>query len=608
MKTNKIQQMQNIEPILLKEGADLPKTLSGIFWYFMKPHWLGFLFMFLGGLGWGFQSSLFPLFIQLVVDKSAEFVLHREAIFEGLGLTILALLAIWILIDIGFRVYDFVSAVIIPKFQTAIRMSFLQYTLGHSHRYFSEQFSGTIASRISRIPEAMTQVIVISVTIFFPIIIAFIINAGILYRAKPIFGIMSIAWFILHSILSYLFTRKCGDYSEEHSESLTKLNGKIVDAIGNIINVRLFSHKSYEMRYNAKFQGEEQQKNYQLLHYNALMQLCLGSISIAFFAMMIYLGVWAFQKEWISLGELALIFTSLNLMGLAWYMGMNFINFFKEIGTIKEAMQLIEVPYEIQDIKEAKPLNVQKGNIVFDNVTFYYVAGRNLFKDKKVRIEASEKVGLVGFSGSGKTTFVNLITRLFDPISGSILIDNQNIANVTQDSLRNQIALIPQDPILFHRSLLENIRYGKLEATDEEVIAASNEAHCHEFIQHLEEGYQTLVGERGIKLSGGQRQRIAIARAILKNAPILILDEATSSLDSVTEKYIQESLKKLTEHRTTIVIAHRLSTLSGMDRILVFKEGQIIEEGSHASLLAQKGHYALLWSLQAGGFLPDTLE
>lgn len=591
-----------------KANVVLPKTLPSIFWHFIKPHWKGFLLMLIGALGWGFQSSLFPLFIQLVIDKSADFVIHREKILEGLGPILLALVGIWVLIDIGFRTYDFVAARVIPQFQAAIRMAFTDYTLGHSHRYFSDQFAGTIGSRISRMPEAMTQIIILTFTIFFPVILAFCINAIILYRAKPIFGIISFSWFLLHFSLSYLFTRKCGVYSEKHSEALTALNGKILDTISNIMTVRLFSHKPFEMRYNTKFQAKEIQKHYQLLHYNALMQLCLGIISIVFFAGMIYLGVWAFQQNWISLGELALVFSSLNLIGLAWYMGMNLINFFKEIGQAREAMMLIKEPYEITDVKEAKALRVEKGQIVFDQVNFNYVTGRKLFKNKSVTLKAGEKVGLVGFSGSGKTTFVSLIMRSFDPLSGKILIDGQNIAEVTQSSLRNQIALIPQDPSLFHRSLMDNIRYGRLDASDREVIEASKQAHCHEFIQLLEEGYETLVGERGIKLSGGQRQRIAIARAILKNAPILILDEATSSLDSMTEKYIQEALRKLTANRTTIVIAHRLSTLSDMDRILVFKEGQIVEDGDHNSLLALKGHYALLWSMQAGGFLPDTMD
>jgi len=254
------------------------------------------------------------------------------------------------------------------------------------------------------------------------------------------------------------------------------------------------------------------------------------------------------------------------------------------------------------------PLVVKKGTIEFENVSFRYHKGRDIFLDKSLTIKGGEKVGLVGFSGSGKTTFVNLILRFFDVDEGRILIDGQNIADATQDSLRAQIAMIPQDTSLFHRTLMENIRYGKLDATDEEVIDASKRGHCHEFIMQLEEGYESLVGERGIKLSGGQRQRITVARAILKNAPILILDEATSALDSITEKYIKESLADLMRGRTTIVIAHRLSTLADMDRILVFKDGHVIEDGNHSALITLDGHYAKLWNMQAGGFLPEEEE
>ncbi len=396
-----------------QRAIQLPQRLPGLFWHFMKPHWHGFLWMLLGALGWGFQSSLFPLFIQMVIDKSAKFATQRENIFEGLGFTLFALIAIWVLIDIGFRIYDFVAARVLPKFQAAIRMRFLEYTLDHSHRYFSDQFAGTIGSRISRVPEAMTQIIILCLTIFFPVILAFCINSVILYKAKPIFGIISFSWFLVHFGITFWFTRKCIVYSEEHSLALTALNGKLMDTITNIINVRLFSRKPYEMRYNSKFQATEARKNYQLLNYNALMQLCLGALSLLFFSGMILLGVWAFQKEFISLGELALVFSSLTLIGLAWYMGMNLINYFNEMGKIKEAMQLITTPHEITDIKTAKDIIIDKGKIVFDNITFHYIAGRNLFKDKKVTIKAGEKVGLVGFSGSGKTTFVNLIMRFF---------------------------------------------------------------------------------------------------------------------------------------------------------------------------------------------------
>jgi ATP-binding cassette subfamily B protein len=291
-----------------------------------------------------------------------------------------------------------------------------------------------------------------------------------------------------------------------------------------------------------------------------------------------------------------------------WYLASQFVTFAEELGKCKQALTIISALHDIRDEPNAQALEVTKGDIEFDDVTFHYDEGAHLFNNKNVLIQSGQKVGLVGLSGSGKSTFVNLILRLFDVESGKIRIDGQDIRKVTQESLREHIAMIPQDVSLFHRTLLENIRYGRTDATDEEVIQASKQAHCHEFISQLTEGYNALVGERGIKLSGGQRQRIAIARALLKNAPILILDEATSALDSLTEKLIQDSLHTLMQGRTTIVIAHRLSTLSEMDRILVFDNGQIVEDGTHADLIRAKGHYSRMWAMQAGGFLPEQLS
>jgi ATP-binding cassette subfamily B protein len=263
---------------------------------------------------------------------------------------------------------------------------------------------------------------------------------------------------------------------------------------------------------------------------------------------------------------------------------------------------------EILDKPNAVPLQCAQGQITFRDVKFHYKGTKPLFSDKSVTIESGQKVGLVGYSGGGKSTFVNLILRLYDVTEGSILIDGQDVRDVTQDSLHQTIAMIPQDPSLFHRSLMDNIRYGRVDATDKEVITASKKAYAHEFISKLPLGYESLVGERGVKLSGGQRQRIAIARAILKNAPILILDEATSQLDSVTEGLIQESLWGLMQSKTTIVIAHRLSTLLHMDRILVFDQGKIVEDGSHTQLLAKSGSYKTLWDTQIGGFLGDNQQ
>lgn len=308
----------------------------------------------------------------------------------------------------------------------------------------------------------------------------------------------------------------------------------------------------------------------------------------------------------ISTGQVVQVFNTVwNISGIMWMIGRALPLVFQAFGNAKQAYSVMLDSQDMGDLPNARELKVHKGQIVFEHVSFHY-GEKKLFENKQAHICGGEKIGLVGFTGAGKSTFINLILRFFPLHQGKILIDGQDIAYVTLESLRDQIALIPQDPVLFHRSLRENICYGKPDATEAEMLHAVRLAHCDEFIQNMPNGYEAKVGERGTKLSGGEKQRIAIARAILANRPILILDEATSSLDSVTEKYIQDSLEKLMENRTTIVIAHRLSTLSRMDRILVFDKGRIVEEGDHGSLLRQKGLYAQMWNMQVGGFLPEA--
>ena len=297
---------------------------------------------------------------------------------------------------------------------------------------------------------------------------------------------------------------------------------------------------------------------------------------------------------------------TMSIFQVMWHLANRIVEVYKNIGKCTQAMSLMQDKHEITDKNNAANLVVNKGSIEFKNVSFGYKNSKAIFSNLNIKINSTSKIGLVGYSGSGKSTFINLLLRLYDIGTGEILIDNHNIKHVSQSSLRQNISMIPQDISLFHRSLIENIKYGNTEATREEVIDASKQAHCHEFIMNLENGYDTLVGERGIKLSGGQRQRIAIARAFLENAPILVLDEATSSLDSITEKYIQESLHLAIQNRTTIVIAHRLSTLLEMDRILVFKDGNIVEEGDHNTLIKTNGHYEMMWKMQSNGFLPDV--
>jgi ATP-binding cassette subfamily B protein len=315
------------------------------------------------------------------------------------------------------------------------------------------------------------------------------------------------------------------------------------------------------------------------------------------------------QQGVITVGDFALVLSiNVAVVQFLWQLAKQFSDFSKYVGKITQALRISTAPIDIKDMPHAEALKVSEAAIVFQNVNFQYNLESPLFKNLSVTIQPGQRVGLVGYSGSGKSTFANLIMRLFDVSSGNILIDDQNIREVTQGSLRQAIGIIPQDLSLFHRSLMDNIRFGRSEATDREVIQAAKAAHAHEFIKALPDGYQALVGERGVKLSGGQRQRIAIARAILKDAPILILDEATSQLDSVTESFIQDGLWQLMQNKTTLVIAHRLSTLLHMDRILVFDRGKIVEDGTHKHLLKQKGIYATLWNAQVGGFLPESRQ
>ena len=410
-------------------------------------------------------------------------------------------------------------------------------------------------------------------------------------------------------VISAVYFKPIRDQSNYFATAKSSVMGKVVDSVSNVTNLRLFSRHAYENKLIQDAVQDTVDKDRMMQRTILKMRIFWDVSIIVLIGGNLYLLVNMYSKNQVTIGDFSFIISlSISIFYNLWYLASQFVTFAEELGKCKQALTIISALHDIRDEPNAQALEVTKGDIEFDDVTFHYDEGAHLFNNKNVLIQSDQKVGLVGLSGSGKSTFVNLILRLFDVESGKIRIDGQDIRKVTQESLREHIAMIPQDVSLFHRTLLENIRYGRTDATDEEVIQASKQAHCHEFISQLTEGYNALVGERGIKLSGGQRQRIAIARALLKNAPILILDEATSALDSLTEKLIQDSLHALMQGRTTIVIAHRLSTLSEMDRILVFDNGQIVEDGTHADLIKAKGHYSRMWAMQAGGFLPEQLS
>ncbi|MDR3624791.1 MAG: ABC transporter ATP-binding protein [Chlamydiales bacterium] len=584
----------------------LPGKLLPFLWYFSKKHSLHLLGLIFVAIFWAIDLSLSPYMVKLIIDGVSSWEPGVDSLFYTVGMPSIAYVALALFIGIVFRFYDYVMIKLAPIMKNEIILEMFNYIIDHSYSYFQQNFSGSLSNKINDISKGSVKIITEFVDLFLSRFFCLIAAIITMYLVHASFAITLTLWTVLFISISLLLSRKSQEYSKVYSESKSHVMGKIVDCITNVLNIKLFARKEYEKRYLKKYLDDAAIKD-QSLHWYLLKLKAFQALAITLLiAFMLWLLINARIKEEVTIGDFALILgLTMSIVDQLFTVAQELINFSEDLGTCSQALSIISTPHDLIDAPNATTLNVTRGEIIFDKVHFRYRKGHNIFTDKSIIIHSGEKVGFVGFSGSGKSTFINLILRFFSINSGKILIDGQDITTVTQDSLRSQIAMIPQDPILFHRSLMENIRYGKPEASDEEVIESSKKAHCHEFIEKLKGGYSSLVGERGIKLSGGQRQRIAIARAILKDAPILILDEATSSLDSITENYIQESLTKLMENRTTIVVAHRLSTLFNMDRILVFNHGKVVEEGNHQELIANNSHYAKLWNMQAGGFLSN---
>ena len=581
-----------------------PISLRGFFFNLIKPYkWL-FAGLCCTATYWGINNSLSPYVLKLIIDHVVAFSGDKSAVFHEVEPYLIIYILVWVLFSIAMRAVDWLRLKLFPSLRYDVIQRMFAYLSRHSHHYFQNNFAGSLSNKIFDMQSGVVSVLstvgdalgqCISLCIAF--ITMFIVN--------PIFAVILLVWAASFLFIAAYFFKPIQHLSNVFATSKSTVAGKIVDSIGNIANVRLFARNPFENRLIEAATLDTITKDRDMQWFIIKMRALWDISIIVLMGVNVTLLVHMYSNNQVTIGDFTFIMSlSISLFMGLWYISSQFVTVAEEIGKCKQALTILSVPHGIKDISGAKPLVVTQGCIEFNQVTFHYDEGAHLFKNKNILIKPGQKVGLVGFSGSGKSTLVSLILRLFDVASGDITIDGQNIHDVTQDSLHQHIALIPQDVTLFHRSLIDNIRYGRIEASDEEVIEASKKAHCHEFILQIPQGYQSLVGERGIKLSGGQRQRIAIARAILKNAPILILDEATSSLDSVTEKDIQDGLYDLMNGRTTLVIAHRLSTLSEMDRILVLDKGHIIEDGSHQELLNLNRHYAKMWAMQAGGFLP----
>lgn len=553
---------------------------------------------------WAMHLSLQPYLIKVIIDK-----VNTDPSFHSLLWPIVFYIIISLAFTLNFRFYDYVCLKFYPKFKAKIIDDATETISHHSYRFFQNQFSGSLSDKVKNLSTGIVEIVTKVIDRFFSHALGLSIASITLMTVNVWLGIILLSWACFLVLLTFGTTKEGNHLSHELSEANSSTVGNIVDRFSNILNVKLFSSYGYEkckLRHNLEnVIKKDQNLRWFLLKILTIQGLATASMISGCLLILIF----SVQTHYITVGDFALVLTlTLSIADIIWNLTHDIAKFSETYGLVSQGLSLLQEPHEIVDVANAKTLLVTKGEIRFQKVHFKYENAEPLFSEKSITLLAGEKVGLVGYSGSGKSTFVNLILRLFDVDSGHIYIDDQDITKVTQDSLHQNIAMIPQEPTLFHRSLMENIRYGNLESSENEIIEAAKRAHADEFIKVLPQGYHTLVGERGIKLSGGQRQRVAIARAILKDAPILLLDEATSALDSVTENIIKNTLIELMKNKTTIVIAHRLSTLLNMDRILVFDQGKIVEDGTHTALLSAGGLYKQLWDAQVGGFIPDKID
>lgn len=502
---------------------------------------------------------------------------------------------------------------LLGNFPMRIRWQAHRYVIGQSLSYFQNEFAGRVATKVMQTALAVREAVMKTLDIFVYVSVYFISIVVLVFSADWRLCAPLLLWFVVYVVILRLLVPRLKKVSQKQADARSLMTGRIVDSYTNITTVKLFAHTSREADYARQGMEAFLQSVYPQMRLvtvlngcvwfnNALLIFCISSLSI-------YLWL----QQAITPGDIAIAITlCLRLNSMSQWIMWEVSSLFENIGTVQDGINSLSVPVAVQDINDAPLLEVNGGAIEFNQVCFAYEgaeASRGaIFKNLDIKIKPGEKVGLVGRSGAGKSTLVNLLLRFYDLQSGEIRIDGQNISQISQESLRANISMVTQDTSLLHRSVRDNILYGRLDASEADMLHAARQAEAHEFIQHLSDsdgrtGYDAHVGERGVKLSGGQRQRIAIARVMLKDAPILILDEATSALDSEVEAAIQQCLNTIMHNKTVLAIAHRLSTIAQMDRLLVLDQGVIVESGTHAELLQKGGIYAKLWAHQTGGFI-----
>lgn len=507
---------------------------------------------------------------------------------------------------------DILIKYIYPNLFSKIRNNIYCYVFNHiekySYSYFQNNFSGNIGAKVSKIADTSEKFLYN----FFDVIICKgilkVITLYYIYKIHIVLFLVDIIWMVLYVTITTFINVRIRSKVELFENEKTMLSGRITDSFDNILNVKSFSNKKYEQSLIKQQTKLVYSKEKELYKNKILYESLRTLLSSPLLLINIILSVKLHGGGLITIGDISFVVTmSYSIVKSIKYFNEEISAMVDQYGIIKQSLDIMNKPLEVLNMKDASTLKISNGKIEIKDISFEYEEDKNVLSHFSLSIQPNQKLGIVGYSGSGKSTLVNLLLRFYDVNDGGIYIDNQNIKEVTQESLRRNISYIPQEPILFHRTIRENILYGKLDATEEELIEATKKACCYDFITNtLENGFNTLVGERGIKLSGGQRQRIAIARAILKNSKILILDEATSALDSITEKEIQIALNNLMKDKTVIVIAHRLSTLSIMDRIVTISKGIIVEDGTKEELLNKEdGLFRQMWDMQREGVIGE---
>lgn len=586
--------------------------------------WLLLFMVFTAGVG-VYEALLFA-WVGNLVDWLGEYSPGELWQAKGDMLTLMAVVLlispVWIWLNslVHFQVLQGV-------FPMQMRWRFHRHMLGQSMQFYQDEFSGRVSAKVMQTALAVRDTIMTVGDMLMYVSVYFLTTGVILFRLDKWLLVPFMLWIVMFSLSLWFFIPRLKLAASRQADARALMTGRITDAYANIATVKLFSHSRRELTYAKDAMRQFLLTVHGQMRWVTWLEVINHLTSVVLIGSTAVIGIYLWQDSLITVGAIAAATAmALRLNGLTHWIMWQTATLFENIGTVQDGISTLSTPHAIIDQPNAQELKVNQGEIVFHDVKFTYDGIKmenshlkdnqakhdHLLNEFNLHIQAGEKVGLVGRSGAGKSTLVNLLLRFYDVDSGAILIDQQNIAQMSQESLRQQIGMVTQDTSLLHRTVRENIAYGRPTASDDDIINAAKQAHAWEFIQQLSDakgntGLDTQVGERGVKLSGGQRQRIAIARVILKNAPILLLDEATSALDSEVEHAITDSLNDMMSGKTVIAIAHRLSTIASMDRLVVMDKGQIVEQGSHVELLAQNGVYARLWARQSGGFLGEEV-